>query len=198
MTDRSEHHNQHDATAPTPDLAARRRLLKGGLSVAPVALTVTSRPVLATGTCHGPTGFQSANLSRNVGKMKDPACGTRNMPANWADSNTGWPTGCGRTDKFRTHFPNSTLFLTDADTMDKVVKGTASGGTAEQKEVAKLVVAALLNSYSTSVPTATQIKAIWHGYCSPTGYRPGGELAWSGEKIRKYLSYTMGVVYGSF
>ena len=43
--------------------ASRRRLLQAGISAAPVAMTVASRPVLATtnppGTCPAPSGFIS-------------------------------------------------------------------------------------------------------------------------------------------
>lgn len=170
---------------------ARRKLLKGGLSVAPVAMTVASRPVLATGTCHGPTGFQSANVSRAVGKLKDPACGTRKMPAEWAAKNVSWPTAYKRGDSFKTHFPSTTKYTDSRHTLEKVLKGEC-GGNADDVSISQLIVAALLNSASTAVPSAAQIKAMWVGYCN-NNFQPGGESPWTASKFSKYLQYTMGV-----
>lgn len=182
------------AACPAGDAAAsrreaRRRLLKGGLAAAPVALTVTSRPVLGAIECHGPTGFQSANVSRLVGQAADPACGTRKRPADWVAVGVSWPAGYTRAMLFGTAFPGTTLYA--ALTLEQVLAGPSTG-TANDKLIAQLVVAALLNTASTTVPSATQVRAVWTGYLG-NNFRPGSEAIWPATKIIKYLQYTMGI-----
>jgi hypothetical protein len=194
----NEQHHTHDAnagaaadSADSARRAARRRLIKGGLSAAPVAMTVASRPVLATSTCHGPTGFQSANVSRAVGKLTDPACGSRKLPGDWAASGVTWPSAYKRTDSFKTHFPGTTKYTDATHTLEKILKAECSGN-GDDKQVSQLIVAALLNSASNPVPSAAQIKAMWAGYCN-NDFQPGGEAPWTASKFSKYLQYTMGI-----
>src|SRR5436305_15283225 len=68
MPDPTKTNSSSDPPAqPRADpLACRRRLLPGGLGVAPVLMTLVSRPVLAVtsaGQCTTPSGFVSANAS---------------------------------------------------------------------------------------------------------------------------------------
>jgi hypothetical protein len=199
MNDRSE------SSSPTPApgaadqaarQAARRRLLKGGLSLAPVTLTVTSRPVLATGTCHGPTGFHSANLSRKVGKTP---CSWK-KPSDWCkNSGSDWPGTCK--DKKGSSF--TTVFgcgdksgsISSSRSVWWVINNTSTTG---NSEIGRLLVAAWLNCAAspTSFPmTEAKIKEIWIEH-NTSEYRPGNDVeAWNAEKIKRYLWYTMGVVY---
>jgi hypothetical protein len=178
--------------------SARRRLLKGGLGVAPVVLTVTSRPVLATGggggTCHGPTGFHSANLSRKVGATP---C-TWPKPTDWCNNNcTDWPDYCrGKKDsKFTTVFgcSDATGKITSSMSCWDVIKNS---GTADSQVIAKLVMATWLNcyKYGNSFPLKeSQVMEIWKEH-NTGGFRPGFDTqAWDAAKIKKYLWYTMGV-----
>ena len=171
-------------------LEARRRLLKGGLALAPVAMTVTIRPVLGSNLeCHGPTGFQSANVSRAVGKTVDAACGTRKRPADWAVAGTPYPTGFTSGTVFASYFPNSGF--TTGTTFGGVL--TMAVGGSVRIQIAQLVVAAILNSVTTTVPSRAQIIALWNGHVNKN-YSPSGESPWDDAKIIKYLNYTMGVV----
>ncbi|MDC8784907.1 hypothetical protein [Roseateles koreensis] len=182
------------AGLPADKLEARRRLLKGGLALAPVAMTVTSRPVLAgsNAECHGPTGFQSANVSRQVGTVSDPTCGVRKRPADWSGDTTHWPSSCKSTANFSTCFPSTSKYA--SNTLLEVLQGSC-GGTSDDKAVSQRIGAAYLNCLAgQTVPSLIQIRAIWSGYCSAGGYRPtSGEAVWSAAKICKYLDYTMGV-----
>jgi len=168
---------------------ARRRLLKGGLAAAPVALTVTSRPVLGAIECQGPTGFQSANVSRLVGAPGGLSCGTRKLPADWVATGVTWPAGYTRAMLFGSAFPQTTLYA--ALTLEQVLAGPSTG-TANDKLIAQLVVAALLNSASTTVPSVQQVRDLWTGYLG-NNFRPGSEAVWPPSKIIKYLQYTMGI-----
>lgn len=177
---------------------ARRRLLKGGLSVAPVVLTVTSRPVLATGnggggTCHGPTGFHSANLSRDIGET----------PCNWPKPNdwcgnscNDWPSHCKskKDSKFTTVFgcSDKTGKITSKMSCWDVIRNT---GNSDSQVIAKLVMGTWLNcyKYGSSFPLKeSQIMEIWKEH-NTGGFRPGYDTeAWDAAKIKKYLWYTVG------
>jgi hypothetical protein len=183
---------------------ARRRLLKGGLSAAPVVLTVTSRPVLAGGggggggTCHGPTGFHSANLSREVGET----------PCNWPKPNdwckdncNDWPSSCKtyKTQKFTDVFGckdsqgHIKSDYKDYSTCWDVIR---SNNSADSVVIGKLLMASLLNcrQYGLKYPmTEAQVKEIWLEH-NNGGFRPGSDTqAWDAAKVKKYLWYTMGV-----
>jgi len=169
-------------------MEARRRLLKGGLALAPVAMTVTSRPVLGANLeCHGPTGFQSANVSRAVGKTVDLACGTRKRPSDWALATTTFPQGFTRNTRFSDFFPGSSI---PAGTTFGGILAMSSSTSADVK-IGRLVVAAILNSVTATVPSRAQIIALWNGHVNKT-YSPSGEAPWDDAKIIKYLQYTMG------
>ncbi len=171
-------------------LEARRRLLKGGLALAPVAMTVTSRPVLGANLeCHGPTGFQSANVSRAVGKTVDLACGTRKRPADWAVPGTTYPSGFNSGTLFATYFANGGF--ANGTTFGNIL--AMSAGSSVNTQIAQLVVAAILNSVTTTVPSRAQIIALWNGHVNKN-YSPSGEAPWDDAKIIKYLNYTMGVI----
>lgn len=172
-------------------MEARRRLLKGGLALAPVAMTVTSRPVLGANLeCHGPTGFQSANVSRAVGQAKDPACGMRKLPSQWASATTTFPQGFTRSTRFSSYFPGGSISTTA--TFGQVLKNSTPASAADI-QIGQLVIAALLNwaSNKTTVPSSTQIIALWNGHVNKN-YSPLGEKPWDDAKIIKYLQYTMG------
>lgn len=197
----SQNHQEANSSTPAPAsassehsvrLSARRQLLKGGLAAAPVVMSAASRPVLAQTQCHGPTGFQSANISRMVGVVADSKCGLRKTPSTWLtqiNNNGALPQPYVKTDKFKAHFVGTTKFAADTDTLESVLRSTATGN---DIAIAKLVVAALLNSASTTVPSLDQIKTMWLGYCGGN-YRPNGETAWTPNKFINYLNYTMGV-----
>lgn len=195
----NEQHHTHDAnagaaadSAESARRAARRRLIKGGLSAAPVAMTVVSRPVLAgTETCHGPTGFQSAPPSR-VGSTPSCTIGKAGGPESWKSvAKKDYPGGCGdRTFQtaFNTNglFPNLTLF--------NAIQNTFSSSSSTDRDVARKVAAAYLNSLKiTGFPmSTTQVQQLWQGYISKN-YQPGGSgVKWTtADQFQRYLNYVM-------
>lgn len=200
--------NQFDQAAPsghqaTPGeplrdqdrLNARRRLLKGGLGLAPVTLTMASRPVLAgTETCHGPSGFQSAPPSR-IGNSPSCSLGKGKGLSYWAaQPSNAFPDGCaGRT--FAVAFNDSTMFANL--TLYKAVRNDFTGYTtagATDKEIARKVAAAYLNSISGSYfPMNTlQVQQLWQGYIRKN-YQPGGfGTKWTTVvQYQNYLNYIM-------
>ncbi|WP_397533043.1 hypothetical protein [Roseateles sp.] len=174
--------------------AARRRLLKGGLSVAPVAMTVVSRPVLAgSDTCHGPTGFQSAPPSR-VGQTASCTFGKGGGPDAWKSTKKkDYPEDCGDR-KFRIAFSDNRLFgdLTIFQAIQNDF-GQLNPNSAD-RDVARKVAAAYLNSLKRNgFPMSTlQVVQLWQGYNSKS-YQPGGSgVTWTAaDQFQRYLNYVM-------
>jgi len=144
--------------------SARRRLLRGGLSAAPVVLTLASRPVLAT-TCVTASAMASANASRPAGNSV--TCAGMNAQY-WCGSFTGWPSLMPKTTTFNACIGPS-LFK-DTTTCLDVLKGKHEYGStstysAAQLEFAKNCVLAMVNladnKIGTDVLSVTQIKRAW-------------------------------------
>lgn len=83
----------HDPTKE-PQSSGRRRLVRGGASIIPAVLTLTSRPVLAV-TCFSPSETLSGTLSHKAGNV--PQCNGRS-PGVWrqlaegnAQAKLEWP-----------------------------------------------------------------------------------------------------------
>ncbi len=107
-----------DNAPPTPVVAStRRRFLKGGLSVAPVLLTLHSRPVLAW-QCQSPSAFCSGNASHPQ-KVADEGCKTI---AYWQTCSS-YPSTCGftKTTLFKNVYSCSDTTL-GSKTVDTVLK----------------------------------------------------------------------------
>lgn len=200
--------NQFDQATPAGDhatqgavlrdqdrLNARRRLLKGGLGLAPVTLTMASRPVLAgTETCHGPTGFQSAPPSR-IGKTPSCSLSKGSGPTAWSGiASSAYPDGCaGRL--FSVAFNDSGLFANL--TLYKAIRNDFSAyptAGATDKDMARKAAAAYLNSISgKTFPMSTlQVQQLWQGYVRKS-YQPGGTgVKWtSATQFQSYLNYVM-------
>jgi len=179
-------------------LAGRRRLLQGGLGVAPVLMTLVSRPVLAVapaGQCTTPSGFVSANAST---AGRGVIC-TGHTPAFWANSQnfSAWPAGYnaqppGQVSRFNAFFnpninPGNPTFVA-------VLQGNAGTGNAAKDQVAQYVVAALLNvgpPVLTPVLSAAAVKDIWSEFATNGSFSPSAGASWSAAEIIAYLQTTM-------
>jgi hypothetical protein len=202
-----------EPTEPSPErpsnegkrpVTARRRLLQGGLSAAPVLMTLLSRPVLGQ-TCQSPSGFTSANAS-NVGTTAN--C-TGHLPAFWANPTnfSQWPTGFvpvhvpsgpqetkfGPPNGVFSNAPNSAPFNGQPSLLDALsFTGNATN------DVARYVSAAVLNAAKglTPVLTVQQVKDIWAeygatGYGGAGYYSPTAGARWFAPEIIAYLLTTM-------
>lgn len=184
-------------------LQGRRRLLKGGLGLAPVSMTMVSRPVLAGGTdtCHGPTGFQSAPPSR-VGSTPSCTIGKCDGPDKWkACAKRDYPGSCG--DKtFATCFQDSTKLskLTIYNAIQGIWKDSSKGydystASTNDKFMARKAAAAYLNSLKSGSGfpmTSLQVQKFWQGYAA-NNYRPGGTgVTWNQySQYQTYVNYVM-------
>lgn len=190
--------NKLDQTSPGSEqerLNARRRLLKGGLGLAPVSMTMVSRPVLAgTETCQGPTGFQSAPPSR-VGATPSCTVGKCKGPDQWSGiAKSSYPNACGdRT--FATAFNDNRKFSTLS--LYKAIRNDFAAfpnESATDKAMARKLAAAYLNALngSTFPMSVTQVQQFWQGYLSKS-YRPGGfGTTWTTTtQFQNYVNYVM-------
>ena len=161
----------------------RRRLLQAGISIAPVVMTVASRPVLANTNCQTPSGFVSGNVSGPAG-----ATCLGHTPDYWRDNPTLWaPTNPSSlfSAAFTPDIPGHAGL-----TLLQVVQ--LSSGV---NDVARYVVAALVNNANGSVPATTlpltTIKDMWTGFTNSGCYSINASVCWSGPEIISYLLSTM-------
>jgi hypothetical protein len=168
-----------DNAPPTPVVAStRRRFIKGGLSVAPVLLTLHSRPVLAW-QCQSPSAFCSGNASHPQ-TVADEGCKT----ISYWQTCSSYPSTCG--------FTKATLFknvysCSDTTLGSKTVDTVLRTGSTFQK----YMLAARLNIVSSSGAAQCLSKAdlneMWTGCYNATGYCPSPGITWTATDIQNYL-----------
>lgn len=178
--------------ALSPQGVARRRFARAGVGASGVVMTLASQPGMATTVCRPPSGFLSGTWASN--HPKATWCyGAK--PVDWCANKDKWVT-YGRTD-CTTQFYR--LFACTANTtalkyytLYQIVSGDC--GTKDRNEVAKYIIAALLNARAGTTPVLTEAKvfSIWNEYNQKLSFTPNaGAKAWSGAEIVNYLKSTM-------
>jgi hypothetical protein len=160
----------------------RRRLLRGGLSAAPVIMTLASGPVSA-GLCQTASAFGSLHPS---GTKTSLSCGGLS-PSTWAMTDYRyWPLDANSL--FSTHFAPP---LGDTNAKLKQVIDPSKGYDA----VARNCVAALLNASGAqprtppSILSATKAKEIWSTY-KGKGFEPTAGIQWTSAQIVTWITTT--------
>lgn len=178
-------------TAPEP-VAARRRLLRGGLAAGPVLMTLVSRPVLGGGRtgglCTAPSGFCSANAST---AGRGVVCEGRTH-GYWKNlQGSSWPAGCKPTTPFNTVFNTPAYAPYNGKTLLDVLN--LGGG--PPNNVARDIVCAYLNVQAglTPVLTVSAVKDIWSEFTTKGYYSPSAGVQWTADDIVAYLETTMPV-----
>jgi len=184
----------------------RRRLLRGGIGATPILMTLASRSVLAGTQCTSPSGFVSMPASRHG----TPQTCIGRTPGYWKQDQhfNQWPnpyfpvaTKVGNTTKPATTF-NSVFGLpspyNNADTFLDVLKTEDQGYSGPPHDVARHVVAELLNIQKgwVTVLTVAKLKNIWHEYMATGGgaggyFTPTAGVKWYHDDIVNYLKSTM-------
>jgi hypothetical protein len=184
---------EEGVAAATPN--RRRRLMQGGLGVAPL-LTLVSRPVLGQ-VCLSPSGTMSMQTSANA---KVNYCSGQ-TPEWWANSlNFGqWPGSILPEDKTIIAGPNiktksATLFsecftctaLMSALAGQTYLQVLQAGG------VPSYFAAALLNVKKGLVPVLTEdsLKMMWYEYATKGFYEPTAGVAWYDDKLITFFVST--------
>jgi hypothetical protein len=165
---------------------SRRRLLQGGLAAAPVLMTLVSRPVLAQ-QCTTPSGYVSANAST---AGRGVACTGRTL-GYWKNSQnfSSWPPPYQTTTLFNSVFNNPPYGPFAGKTLLDVLQLT---GGAPINDVARLIVAALLNAAAglTPVLTVQAVKDIWGEYSTTLSFSPFAGASWNHDELVDYLLTT--------
>lgn len=181
-TDRENPAESDRRSAPSVALG-RRRLLRGGLSAAPVIMTFASGPVSA-GLCTTGSAYGSMHPS---GKQASTACGGRS-PATWTSVPHGqWPIAANAL--FQTYFAPA---LTGTNVTLKAVLDPAKG----YDPVARNCVAALLNASTSPTLTPAAIlgvaraKAVWSSYATKGYFEPTAGIQWNSAKIVEWMTTT--------
>jgi hypothetical protein len=170
---------------------SRRRLLQGGLAAAPVLMTLVSRPVLAQRTplCTTPSGFVSANAST---AGRGISC-TGRTQGYWKNlSADQWPSPFLPGTLFNTAFNLSSSAAPFAG--QTLLQVLTQGGGAPIYDVARTIVAALLNAAAglTPVLTVQVVRHMWQEY-SNTGFgffSPSSGARWNHDELMDYLGTT--------
>jgi hypothetical protein len=171
--------------------ASRRRLLQGGLAAAPVLMTLISRPVLAR-QCQTPSGYVSANAS-TAGRAVS-CIGV--SPDGWKNAtNRDWPEGFPRNRPFNSFFNSPPYPPFNGPPPTTLLDVLNLPATAPINDVARLIVAALLNAAAgyTPVLTTVVVKHIWEEYYT-TGFgffSPSSGAQWNHDEIIDYLLTTL-------
>ncbi len=185
--------------------AARRRwILRSGIAIAPVVLTLTSRPVLggmAPNACIAPSITLSGALSHTTKQLG--TCSGKS--STYWQSQGSWP-GIGKSGSFHSIFAvgnrSGCRFFTTAATsltLGQVMSLGATSGAADsagnfdQDKIAANIIAAYLNILSGSVDakamTLDRLQALWREWALNGNYTPyAGATPWTSAAIKSYLS----------
>jgi len=171
--------------------ASRRRLLQGALASAPVLMTLVSRPVLAE-TCKTPSGYVSLNAST----AGHGAICSGVSPDTWKNAlNREFPPGFPPSKTFNSFF-NSPPYPGFAGPPPLSLLDVLNlPPTPPINDVARLIVAALLNAAAGTTPVLTTqvVKHMWEEYFT-TGFgtfSPSSGAHWNHDELIDYLLTTM-------
>lgn len=164
--------NGGSASQQDAALTARRRILRGGLSAAPVLMVSAPRSVMAgTLNCVPASSFASINASRPESFSR---CSGR-TPSYWKQQ-SNWPGRFERGTLFNDVFVNKYAYR--QKTLLQVLDLPGSAG---EEALAKYIVAALLNAaagLTLNVLDVGQVKAIWRDYAMNSFYTPTAGIRW--------------------
>lgn len=177
---------------------ARRRLLRGGLSVAPVLMASAPRSVMAggRGACVPASSFASINASRPDQQF---TCSGR-TPGYWKQPQWfgQWPApSCVPTGNNATKF--DAVFGGFGGYPGKTLLSVLElpGNSMGRDALARHIVAALLNAKSGKTPanvlSESRVKTVWSDFVRLGHFEPTAGIKWSADSITQWLKSTMPV-----
>jgi hypothetical protein len=214
--DAGDRATSHSGAAHPPSMG-RRHLLRGAAGAAPVMLSLTSRPVIA-GMCTTTSAAASMHMS---GSTSGTSCFGR-TPGYWKN-HSSWPSpyksesskNPGNTSpaysssgsEAQSGTQSGTQTETKTGTLFDSVFGTRGGypgktlldvlnlGGGHKDELARHIVAALLNAASGATPEAVLgipiVLKIWHSYVTFGYFSPTSGVQWNAAEITEWLKSTM-------
>lgn len=179
--------------------AARRRLLKGGVSAAPVILTLTSRPVLGfENACLSPSRMISGNHSGFAGPI---TCGGETLAFYEAQAKQNQPPPWATlffTSVFGTGYPYDSTAPGDPKKLGPVFLDSYAGydGNANSTSgFACYIIAAYLNALNnvgsvSSVLTSAQVVSMWNDVIGTGQYCPQISMCWNAKGVIGYFQHS--------
>ena len=179
----------------------RRRLIKGGLSAAPVILTLTSRPVLGfENACLSPSRMISGNHSGFTG----PTTCLGKPRSDWltdASKADGWAV-----EMFASVFDAANPYQTKSSTpltsltlgavfLDSYANNDGNAYSAAAAGFASFIIAAYLNAYNNvgsvgTVLTPMQVVHMWNDVIGTGQYWPQISMGWNATGVVGYLQHS--------
>lgn len=200
---------QHDPASGTTECAgepqaisqrglARRRFSKAGLGASGVILTLVSQPGMATEQLMCTTASAAVSNMPNSHQHAQVACNGRS-PGYWKNHKSQWyganiNPAAKFGDIFKAHGLGAQLApLTMLEVLDPPKIYKMHGGDLDKDNVARHIIAALLNARSGRVAQLPESKVyeIWNEYSRSGFYSPRPKTDWNGEQIVEYLTSTM-------
>lgn len=184
-------------TSRSPKSDERRRLLRAGLTAAPVIMTVASKPVLGQTVCTAASAMGSAGS----GTARTASVCSGLTPSQWKVYAAQWPTPFCATNHARTdqratlyHCPTTGFggrIYGDHTMLEVLDIHEGGGGTTS---LGRYMVAALLNACAGRTPVLTEsgVRDMWNDLVNRGYYEPTAGVHWQAPEIIAYLKTTMG------
>lgn len=187
--------NSEPSRSPRSD--ERRRLLRAGLTAAPVIMTVASKPVLGSTICTAASVMGSAAS----GAVRTASVCSGLTPNQWKVYAAQWPTPFCATNHTSTD-RQATLYHCPVTGFSGRVYGDhtmlevldiheGGGGT---MALGRYMVAALLNACAGRTPVLSEsgVRDMWNDLVNRGYYEPTAGVQWGAPEIIAYLKTTMG------
>ncbi|WP_417070319.1 hypothetical protein [Niveibacterium terrae] len=181
-------------SAVRPISAPRRKILVAGGTIAPIVLTLVSRPVLGNGgQCISPSATLSTSLSHK--EQKIGTCSGKS-PGYWMNHPGDWPISTSTTfysifvAKGPTHFYRTVGVSEVPMTMLEVLQ---ANGTVDPQQMGAYFTAAYLailkGWISPRALDQAKLIAMWTDWASTGYYHPyAGSTGWDAGQIKSYLT----------
>jgi hypothetical protein len=191
------------ASAETYESASRRSLLRAGVGVAPVLLTLTSRPVAAANSCVVASSFVSVATFRSRNPTTTSVqCATRTCEDWYRDAclpSTGTPSRPAFLDSTVASLLGSTTSGHNGSTLWAVLKNDPYGiVTAGQLGVLQHLIALTLNVQKGYTPSpgnlsVLYLQSVWQNYVANGGryVLPASGVNWDSTQLISWLRMLM-------
>ncbi len=167
---------------------SRRSFAKAGV-VAPMIMTLVSRPAMASTLCFTP----SRSLSRNTSVSQqgnDGMC--EGKSPGYYKNHLNWPGGVKPKDPFLQYFNNGAHSTVDLSSNPTLLKVLNLEGNQDSAKLAFHIIAAYLNCLAHLVPSnvlsATDVQNIWNEYVQTGYYTVTAGVTWDATQIVTYLT----------
>jgi hypothetical protein len=181
-------------TRVSPKSDKRRKFLGASLSIAPVVMTVTSRPVLASTACASASAG-SANSTMAMSVCSGLTC------SQWKAYAAQWPLPYCATDA-NTRGQQATLYHCPVTGFSGALFGDRTmlevldidEGGLDTRAAGRYMVAALLNACAGRTPVLdeTGVRTMWNDLVNQGYYEPTAGVQWQAPEIIAYIKTTMG------